>query len=191
MKTAFVLASASPRRQELLARLGVPFSVDVASTDEGVRSGERPHDYVRRVAEEKATTVAERHPDALVLAADTSVVLGRSILGKPKNAEDAKVMLTRLSGVTHRVLTAVALAGASRDGILVSTEVDFRPLSAEEVEWYVRTGEPMDKAGSYAIQGTGGFFVKAIRGSHSNVIGLPLVETVELLRGGGLKLPWS
>ncbi len=192
--TALVLASASPRRRELLARLSITFEVDAAATDESVQPGEPAEVYVRRVAQEKARTVAARRPGALVLAADTTVVLGAEILGKPESEAQARQMLQRLSGATHRVLTAVALAGAGAPAgavTRVETQVEFRPLSASEIAWYVSTGEPLDKAGSYAIQGAGGAFVRAIRGSHSNVVGLPLVETLELLAAHGWTPPWE
>ncbi len=191
MRPPLVLASASPRRKALLAHLGLPFEVDPASTDESVRAGEPPAVYVRRVAQEKAALVARRHAGALVLAADTTVVLEGRILGKPETPAEATQMLQRLSGMTHRVLTGVALAGVAQGEVLVETEVEFRPLQAAEIAWYVQGGEPMDKAGSYGLQGAGGLFVRAIRGSASNVVGLPMVETVALLERAGFALPWA
>jgi septum formation protein len=191
MRSPLVLASASPRRRELLARLSLSFEVEASSTDESVAPGEPAEVYVRRVAQEKARVVTQRRPQALVLAADTTVVLGTEILGKPESADEARRMLERLSGASHRVLTAVVLDGAARGSVVVETAVDFRPLNAQEIAWYVGTGEPMDKAGSYALQGAGGAFVRAIRGSHSNVVGLPLVETLELLAAHGWTPPWG
>jgi septum formation protein len=126
-----------------------------------------------------------------VLAADTSVVLGSEILGKPADAQDALRMLRRLSGRSHRVLTGVAVGGRANADCVVDTEVHFRDASDEELSWYVRTGEPTDKAGAYAIQGAGGFLVRRIAGSYSNVVGLPLVETLALLAQAGYPLPWS
>lgn len=185
------LASQSPRRRELLARLGIEPLVRPANTDETVRPGETPESYVRRVAADKASAV----PGELVLGADTVVVLGYEILGKPRDGEDARRMLQTLSGRVHRVLTCVCLrqegpAPAVRDR-LVSTEVVFAPITPAQIDWYVATGEPLDKAGAYAVQGAGGLFVREVRGSISNVVGLPLHETAELLRAAGWPLPWG
>jgi septum formation protein len=195
-----VLASASPRRRELLAQLGLLFEVQAADIDETPRAGESPAHYVLRVAREKAQAIAQRRPGTWVLAADTTVVLDGDILGKPGDAAEARRTLTRLSGRTHEVLTGVALAGpgappgastgASMD-VVVRTEVTFRAASPEEIAWYVGTGEPLDKAGSYAVQGKGGFLVQGLQGSPSNVIGLPLGETLALLARTGLPLPWA
>ena len=190
-KFRLVLASASPRRKELLGALGLSFTVRTADVDETPQDGEDPGGYVLRVARAKASGVAVAEPDALVLAADTSVVLGGDILGKPKDAAEARAMLRRLSGRAHRVLTAVALFGRAELSIVVETQVRFRPVSEEEIAWYVGTGEPLDKAGAYAVQGAGGAFVERIDGSPSNVVGLPLAETVALLFEAGAPLPWS
>jgi septum formation protein len=183
------LASQSPRRRELLAGLGLALEVRPARTDETPRAGEAPRDYVRRVAREKARAVT----GAVVLAADTTVALGGEIFGKPEDDADAARMLRALAGRSHEVLTGVCVrtaAGAERE-VVVATEVAFAPLSGEEIAWYVATGEPRDKAGAYAIQGAAGAFVSAVRGSVSNVIGLPLAETLALLRAAGLPLPWE
>ncbi len=186
-----VLASASPRRRELLAQLGIPFDVVPADVDEAVHAGEDARAYVRRVAREKASRAAQRvGAGARVLAADTSVVIDGEVLGKPGDAEEAKRMLRRLSGRPHAVYTAVALDKPSRDEVLVKTTVHFRALGEDELSWYVATGEPMDKAGAYGIQGRAGMFVERVEGSVSNVIGLPLAETVGLLERAGLPLPW-
>jgi septum formation protein len=191
-----VLASGSPRRRELLERLGLSFDVLPADVDESPRQGEEPRGYVLRLAREKAERVAERlagrRPSTVVLAADTAVVLGEEILGKPGDGCEAEAILSRLSGNDHRVLTGVAVAQAAGvEGTVVETRVRFRVLSAEEIRWYVATGEPLDKAGAYGIQGVGGAFVRAIEGSASNVVGLPLVETLELLGAAGYPLPWT
>jgi septum formation protein len=146
---------------------------------------------VERVAQKKAHAVAARWPQKLVLAADTTVVLEGRLLGKPKNSVDASRTLSELSGRTHTVLTAVAVAGRHTGRRLVRTQVHFRNLSPTEIDWYVGTGEPMDKAGAYAIQGVGGCLVRGIEGSASNVVGLPLAETLELLLESGLALPWA
>jgi septum formation protein len=184
-----VLASASPRRRALLEQLGIPLHVDPAHLDENVRAGETPERYVVRLAREKAEAVRRRHDDATVLAADTSVVLGGAVLGKPATPDEALAMLRSLSGRSHQVLTAVAVAGAGER--LVTAAVTFAPATEAALRWYVSTGEPMDKAGAYAVQGIGGFLVEHIEGSHSAVVGLPLVETLALLREAGYLLPWE
>lgn len=184
-----LLASASPRRKELLASLGLPFEVKAPDVDESIRKGELPRAYVERVAAEKAAAVAAKDPTALVLAADTSVVVDGEVLGKPRNSSDARAMLRRLSGRSHQVLSAVALDGLFRGSALVETTVEFRALTEEEIAWYVSTGEPMDKAGAYAVQGKGGALVRHLHGSASNVVGLPLAETIELLRRAGVRWP--
>ena len=190
--TPLVLASQSPRRRELLEQLGIALVVRPAHADEAVLAGEPPRDYVLRVAREKARTV----DGALVLAADTAVVLRGEVLGKPEGPDDARRMLRALSGTVHEVLTGVCVRrnapalGIELDAV-VSTEVTFAPLSPAEIDWYVATGEPLDKAGAYAIQGAGGAFVLRVDGSVSNVVGLPLAETADLLRRAGLALPWE
>jgi len=186
------LASQSPRRRELLAGLGIALEVRPAETDESVLPGEPPRAYVARVAREKARAV----PGEVVLAADTAVVLGEVILGKPCDGADAARMLRALSGTAHEVLTGVCVRrngpGAPEEReALVSTAVRFRALSEREIAWYVSTGEPLDKAGAYALQGAGGVLVEAVTGSVSGVVGLPLVESVALLAAAGFPLPWS
>jgi septum formation protein len=192
MPQRLVLASQSPRRRELLAQLGLDFEVRPADADEAVLPGEAPRAYVLRVAREKARAVE----GALVLAADTAVVLGDEVLGKPEGPDDARRMLRALSGTRHAVLTGVCVrrtsgALAVELDAVVSTAVTFAPLSAAQIDWYVRTGEPLDKAGAYAIQGAGGAFVVGVEGSVSNVVGLPLAETAALLDRAGLDLPWG
>jgi septum formation protein len=181
------LASVSPRRRELLAQIGVPHTVVGADIDESVRPGEAPRDYVLRMARQKALTVQKRGEILPVLAADTTVVLDNTLFGKPRDRDDGLAMLGRLSGRTHEVLTAVALAN-SRDVTLrlsVST-VRFRGLSPGECAAYWETGEPRDKAGGYAIQGAAAVFIESLSGSYSGVMGLPLFETGELLRAAGV-----
>lgn len=191
MPPRLVLASRSPRRQELLAALGIPLEVRPAETDESVRPGERPAAYVARVAREKARAV----DGALVLAADTAVVLGDAILGKPADPADAARMLRALSGTRHQVLTAVCVrrttpGPACERDVTVSTEVRFRPLDDRQIAWYVASGEPLDKAGAYALQGLGGALVEGVSGSVSGVVGLPLAETLALLAEVGFPMPW-
>ena len=191
-RSALVLASGSPRRRELLERLGFQLEVVPPGVDESPRQHEDPRDYVLRLAREKAERVSARREASLVLAADTSVVLGSEILGKPRDGPEAAAMLSRLSGRDHRVLTGVAAAmNGSAEAVAVETKVFFRSLTSEEIRWYVESGEPLDKAGAYAIQGLGAAFVRAIEGSVSNVVGLPLVETLELLAARGCVLPWA
>jgi septum formation protein len=188
--TSLVLASASPRRRDLLSQLGLQFTVAAADLDETPLSGEAADAYVLRLARAKAQAVATRFPGSWVLAADTTVALGTELLGKPSGPAEAKEMLTQLSGRTHAVYTGVALAGRAQEATVVRTGVTFRTLSGGEIGWYVSTGEPLDKAGAYAIQGKGGFLVAAVEGSPTNVIGLPLGETLELLMRAGVPLPW-
>jgi septum formation protein len=170
-----VLASASPRRRELLRALGLAFDVRAADVDEAIRGGESAFDAAERLAREKAAAVASGAPDALVIAADTLVVLDGEALGKPKDRADARRMLARLAGRAHEVVTGVAL---SKGGRLASgrevTRVVFAPMSPAEVEAYAASGEPDDKAGAYAVQGIGGLFVERVEGSPSNVVGLPV-----------------
>jgi septum formation protein len=183
-----VLASASPRRRELLARVGIVFTVDPADTDETPAPGEPAGAYVARVAADKARVVAERHPGAAVLAADTIVVVDGDVLGKAADEAEARAMLERLSGRSHVVTTAVHLyagAGAAR-GFAVDTEVEFRPLAARDLDGYVASGEWRGKAGAYAVQGIGAGLVRAVRGSYTNVVGLPLVEVLEALEAAGV-----
>jgi septum formation protein len=190
MRPRLVLASQSPRRRELLAQLGVALEVRPAHADESQAPGEAPRAYVLRVARDKARAV----PGDLVLAADTAVVLGDEILGKPADAADARRMLAALSGTVHEVLTAVVVrraAPALELDAVVATRVRFASLSPAQLDWYVATGEPLDKAGAYAIQGAGGAFVLEVEGSVSNVVGLPLAETAALLGRAGFPLPWE
>ena len=181
------LASVSPRRRELLTQIGVSHTVVGADIDESVKPGEAPRDYVLRMARQKALTVRERGESLPVLAADTTVVLDNTIYGKPRDRADGMAMLGRLSGRTHEVLTAVALASSNEVTVRLSVStVRFRGLSPEECAAYWDTGEPRDKAGGYAIQGAAAVFIEALSGSYSGVMGLPLFETGELLRAAGV-----
>jgi len=182
------LASMSPRRRELLAQIGVPHKVVAADVDEGLLPGESPADYVARLARLKAATVRQRGESLPVLAADTTVVVEGSVYGKPADRADGLAMLAALSGRTHQVLTAVALATGNDVTLRVNcSSVRFRDIGRAEMEAYWETGEPRDKAGGYAIQGYGAVFVAALSGSYSAVMGLPLLETAELLRAAGIR----
>lgn len=178
-----VLASASPRRAELLTAAGFVFAVDPADTDESVRPGEGAREYAVRVAQDKAAAVWPRHPGAYVIAADTIVVVDGAILGKPQDDADASRMLGLLSGREHDVVTAVVVqqGGDARCGV-ASTQVTFGWLTPDEIAWYVASGEPRGKAGAYAIQGLASRFVTGIVGSYSNVVGLPVALVCRCLR---------
>ncbi|MBN7795333.1 Maf family protein [Parahaliea mediterranea] len=180
---ALILASASPRRRELLRQIGVSFDVRAADIDETPQPGESPADYVCRMAREKAAAVASgASGECAVLAADTTVVIDGDVLGKPRDALDGLAMLARLSGRTHEVMTAICLCrGEESSERLVVTRVTFATLDRDLCEAYLATGEPWDKAGAYGIQGLGAVLVDAIEGSYSNVVGLPLAETWRLL----------
>ena len=182
-----ILASASPRRTGLLSEAGYVFEVEPADVDESELAGEPPAAYVVRVAAMKARAVAARHPDAMILAADTTVVLDGAMLAKPTDDADATRMLGLLSGRTHDVLTGVVLVRTGRESsALVGTRVRFRPLTAAEIEWYVASGEPHDKAGAYGVQGLAARFVESVDGSYSNVVGLPVGAVRALLEAEGL-----
>ena len=186
-----VLASASPRRLDLLARIGViPDAVVPADVDESVPQGELPRAHALRLAREKAAAVAEREPDALVLAADTVVAVGRRILPKVEDQQTLRSCMRLLSGRRHRVLTgvAVALPGGTLRERLVQTMIAMKRLSNEEIEHYTSHGEWRGKAGGYALQGYGEVYVRHIAGSYSNVVGLPLAETRHLLKSAGYPL---
>lgn len=183
-----VLASSSPRRRQLLHDLGLSFSVDSSDVDETVEPGASIASVVSTLALAKARDVAQRHPDALVIGADTLVALNTRILGKPRDADDARDMLRSLSDNCHRVYTGlVALDAATQiyESRLVETDVYFRELTDAEIDAYLRTDEPFDKAGSYGAQGLGSTFVRRIDGDYFNVVGLPLAELNDLLRGFG------
>ncbi len=188
-KPLIYLASASPRRSQLLAQIGVPHAVRPAALDESVLPGEDPATYVERLAQSKAEALwdqlapEERLP---VLGADTTVALGKVMLGKPANSAESRAMLEQLSGRTHQVFTAVALrSDAGCEARVSVSNVTFRDLTAREMEAYAATAEPLDKAGGYAVQGLAAVFITRIAGSYSAVMGLPLCETAELLSAIG------
>lgn len=185
---ALVLASASPRRRELLEQLGLTFTIVVPDIDETDRPGEAPAAYVHRLAIEKAHAVPATR-DQLIIAADTTVDLGGRILGKPRDRSEAGSMLRELSARTHRVHTGVALRLDDRTVSAVGTSlVTFMPLDERTIDWYLGTGEPFDKAGGYAIQGAGSVLVQRVRGSVSGIIGLPLHSVTALARQLGVTL---
>jgi septum formation protein len=178
-----LLASASPRRAELLRAAGISFDIQPANADESVHPGEQPAAYVQRVAEAKARVVLPRAGARVVLAADTTVVVDGDIFGKPQNGQDAVRMLRALRGRRHEVMTGVTLAAAARVMTRVeTTAVEFAPLSEDEIDWYVASGEPADRAGAYAVQGLASRFVTRVEGSYSNVVGLPVSLVYDMLK---------
>jgi septum formation protein len=184
-KLPLILASASPRRKELLQLAGIPLEVIPSQADERFLPGESPEEHVRRVARAKAIDVGRQFPGRWILGADTVVAIDGRVLGKPGDSREAEEMLRDLSQREHRVLTGFCIlrypSMEERGGTVIS-RVKFKSLSPEEVRWYINTGEPFDKAGGYAIQGKAAFMVKEVHGSYSNVVGLPLCEVVEALR---------
>lgn len=185
-----ILASQSPRRRELLSQLGLEFTIKVADIDETMDANLAPEVEVARISQEKAGKIAlDYDENTVILAADTIVVLGEKVLGKPKDKDQAKAMLTALSGATHQVFTAVTLVkGDLVDTFVTKTAVTFRQLAELEISSYIATGEPMDKAGSYGIQGLGATFVCHLDGDYFNVMGLPLCDLVCHLRGAGIPI---
>ncbi len=187
-----ILASTSPRRRELLALLQIPFETVAPTFVEEPQPGLHPDQLVSLYAEGKARSCAERFPDALVLGSDTVIALDRELLGKPKDADDARAILSRLRGREHQVLTAVALVGARdrvREQGLERVRVWMRPYPGSEMERYIAGGECRDKAGAYAIQGTGGTLVERIEGDFTATVGLPLKRVAEMLRKAGCLIP--
>jgi septum formation protein len=194
---SLILASGSPRRAQLLWAAGIPYEVHPPDIDETLSTGEPAETYVRRLAETKARVVASQHPDRPVLAADTVVLVDGQILGKPLDAEDARRMLRLLSGRWHEVMTGVYLIGPPKGGPHISggahvsrvvvTAVEFAALTAAEIEWYVASGEPLDKA-AYGVQSLGSRFVTRVDGSYSNVVGLPIAEVYQMCTAAGLLL---
>ncbi len=187
-----ILASASPRRQQLLQQVGLPFHIIPADIDEQPHPGEAPQAYVLRMAHSKAQRIAQHYPMALVLGVDTIVTIDALILGKPRDAADARQMLRRLSGRSHTVLTGLALLRQSQGWTRLDsmgTQVHFRTLSDAEIDAYIATTEPLDKAGAYAIQGRARVFVDAFDGCYTNAVGLPVQRTAALLREAGLQIP--
>ncbi|MBF0468166.1 MAG: septum formation inhibitor Maf [Desulfamplus sp.] len=199
-KKNLILASQSPRRKELLEQAGVDFKIVPANIEEIIGAFERAEDYVMRLSREKALHVAQKYPGEWVIGADTTVVMGDAILEKPLSEDDARKMLETLSGRSHIVYTGFTICRktdlAGRDSGIqaeeklitssVRTDVLFKTLTASEIDWYIGTGEPFDKAGSYAIQGLGTFMVRSINGSYSNVVGLPVCEVMEILAKEGI-----
>lgn len=185
----FILASASPRRRELLGSIGLDFEVIPSHVPEVRESGEAPEEYVARLSRDKAAAIANEHPGRWVIAADTTVLLGEQLLEKPVDAADAMRMLGTIAGKTHVVYTGVTLqnlASGYRDTRVAESEVRMLPLSDRDVEWYAATGEPLDKAGAYAVQGIGAMFIDSIHGSYTNVVGLPLATLFQMLRKAGI-----
>lgn len=183
-----MLASSSPRRRELLRNAGVVFAIDAAEIDETRRTGEPALDYAQRLAREKAETVRARHPDALVLGADTIVVVNGEVLGKPVDTNDAQAMLRNLRARSHEVITAVALCG--KQGMREHQErttVVFGEVTDAEIDAYIATGEPMDKAGAYAIQGHASKWIQRIEGDYFNVVGLPVAAVWRMLQAAAQK----
>lgn len=180
-----VLCSASPRRRELLEGVGVRFSLAPAHIDETQRPGEAPGEYVRRMAREKAAAGARK--GSVALGADTIVLVGEELLGKPRDRSDAERMLRVLSGIEHRVITAVCVPPRLR---AVETKVKFATLEEAQVRWLAASGDGDDKAGAYAAQGLAGAFIERIDGSFTNVVGLPLLETLQMLAEASVELPW-
>jgi septum formation protein len=179
-----ILASKSPRRRYLLEQAGLKFSVIPSSIDEAKIPLYSPETYVRILSEAKADDISKRYPDKWVIGADTIVLKNNEILGKPGSRDEARTMLKQLSGQVHQVLTGYAVCCKTKNKIFsetIKTDVLFKNLTHDEIEWYVHTKEPFDKAGSYAIQGLGTFLVKSINGSYTNVVGLPVCEVVEFL----------
>lgn len=184
-----ILASASPRRTELLKLTGLDFEVLPSGIDESVGEQEKPDAHVLRLAVAKAQALANHHPRAWVLGADTTVAVDDELLGKPVNIRQAKAMLKKLSGRWHRVFTGITLICQAKGCVfseVVASDVLFRKITAVEIARYAATPEPYDKAGGYALQGQGAFFIQEIHGSYTNVIGLPLCETAEILKRAGV-----
>ena len=185
MGNRLILASKSPRRYELLRQMGLDFDVIPSRIEEDPIEGESPRKHVLRLAEAKALDVGNQHLDRWVIAADTIVYVDHFVLGKPKDREEAIKMLRRLSGKNHSVLTGFSVQHLEKrkgDCKAVQTSVKVRKLTSAEMEWYVQTSEPFDKAGGYAIQGIGSFMIESIKGSYTNVVGLPLCELIEMLK---------
>ena len=183
-----ILASGSPRRRQLLELIGIEHDVSPSNIDESLRKGETPRRHAERLAREKASVAAKRAPDSVVVAADTIVVVNRKVLGKPADADDARRMLSMLSGREHTVITAVAVArGRQLRSAIEQVRVKFRPLGPEEIDAYIATGEPMDKAGAYGIQGYGATIVERVEGDYFAVMGLPLARLARLLGEVGVR----
>lgn len=179
-----ILASKSPRRKYLLEQAGIQFTVIPSDIDESKIPVSKPSEYVQTLAEAKANEISRSYPEKVIIGADTIVVIDGTILGKPKSKDQAREMLKKLSGQTHQVFTGFSIQCRETEEVYsatVKTDVIFKDLTSKEIEWYINTNEPFDKAGSYAIQGLGTFLVKKINGSYTNVVGLPVCEVIEIL----------
>lgn len=188
MSGRFILASASPRRIELLTLLGLRFAVMPSHVEETFLKGETPREHVLRLSVAKTANAFSNHPDAWVMGADTIVIINGEVLGKPKTPDEAREMLGKLSGQVHTVFTGFTVAKKNADILIsdaVESSVRFREIPEDEMAWYIRSEEPYDKAGGYAVQGMGAFFIKEIRGSYTNVMGLPLCEVVDVMKSVG------
>ncbi len=188
MTSSFILASASPRRQQFLLEMGLHFDVVPSDVNEDFLHDESPVDYVTRMSQEKSNAISQKNPDAWVLGADTIVIIDGEVLGKPHTCGDAREMLMKLSGREHRVITGFTIVKKSVHIMMshaVESRVVFKAIEENELEWYVNSPEPYDKAGAYAVQGRAGYFVKEIHGSYTNVVGLPLTEVVTALKKVG------
>jgi len=185
----FILASASPRRRELLAAARFDFDVVPSSVPEVHQPGESPEEYVARLSRDKAAVVAAQYLDRWVIAADTTVLMGDELLEKPVDAADARRMLAAIAGKTHMVYTGVTLQNAAagfHETRVAESEVRILPLTEREIDWYIATGEPFDKAGAYAVQGIAAMFIDSVHGSFTNVVGLPLALLYQMLRKAGI-----
>ncbi|MGD9204879.1 MAG: Maf family protein [Desulfobacterales bacterium] len=188
-QSKLILASNSPRRRHLLAQAGLNFSVIPSAVDEQKLAMSDPDEYVRALAESKARDISEKHPDSWIIGADTIVLIEQQILGKPDSTDVARNMLRHLSGKMHQVYTGYCICCKKEKRLfsdVVKTDVYFKELSDREIEWYIQTGEPFDKAGGYGIQGIGAFLVERINGSYTNVVGLPVCEVMSFLIGEGV-----
>jgi septum formation protein len=186
---SLILASKSPRRRSLLEQAGLKFSVIPSNFKENSLSLSSPESYVRRLAEAKAKDISQKYPDSWVIGADTIVLIDNAMLGKPGTRPEAREMLRRLSGKTHQVLTGYCICCEAMDRLFsetIITDVCFKELTKLQIDWYIDSGEPFDKAGAYAIQGIGTFLVKRIHGSYTNVVGLPICEVLEFLLNEGV-----
>lgn len=188
-RPGLILASKSPRRRYLLEKAGVEFTVIPSEVDENSAILSAPESYVKSLAEAKARDISNRYPENWIIGADTVVFVNNTILGKPASPDEARAMLTSLSAKTHQVHTGYCICHKATDHFIsecVTTDVSFKKLSAKEIDWYINSGEPFDKAGAYAIQGIGTFLVKRINGSYTNVVGLPVCEVLEYLINEGV-----
>ena len=184
-----ILASKSPRRKYLLEQAGLTFSIIPSDFDERTVTISEPDAYVKKLAEAKASDISELHPASWIIGADTIVLIDNKILGKPGSNAEARSMLKQLSGKTHQVLTGYCICCKNKNTVYsetAKTDVHFKSLSNAEIDWYIQSGEPFDKAGAYAIQGIGTFLVKRINGSYTNVVGLPVCEVIEYLMAQGV-----